>query len=277
MTDQEPTPKDGDRGWNASLSRRLDALMTEFMSTTAIGAGSLGVIQNGAVAYRTSFGWMDRDRTIAVPDDLTMRVASLTKPVTAAAIRNLVADGRLALDAKVFDVGQVGSGILDLDPWRSVGDPRITDITIDHLLRHRGGWARKHGVNGARPQPIDEQEADAVNQLLGPLAIQVTIGGGYRFPGQEGRQAGGHPGGLGLRAPAVAGIRGGRHPSTGRRSPPGGTGRASRKPGTAVERRPWRAVRQRAGACRRGPRLSSGTEEGLAAGRPVPDGTGRRS
>ena len=40
----------------------------------------------------------------------------------------------------MFDIGQRGGGILQLEPWPTIGDPRIADITVDHLLHHRGGF-----------------------------------------------------------------------------------------------------------------------------------------
>ena len=125
-----------------TLSRGLDNVLEQFMAVKNIGAGALGVMRNGTIIYNKSFGWKDARRRLSLPDDAMFRVASLTKPITAAAVRDLVRKGMLSLDQKVFDVGQPRGGILDLDPWPKLGDSRISDITVDHLLRHRGGWDR---------------------------------------------------------------------------------------------------------------------------------------
>ena len=114
--------------------------MEEFMAANDIGASALGVMRDGSIVYNKSFGWKNRNRTKPLPADVMMRVASLTKPITAAAIRDLVARGGLSLDDKAFDVGQPGGGVLDLEPWPKIGDSRMADITIGHLIRHRGGW-----------------------------------------------------------------------------------------------------------------------------------------
>ena len=45
-------------------------------------------------------------------------------------LRRLIADGQLSLSDNAFDVGQPGGGILQLDPFPSLGDPRITNITV---------------------------------------------------------------------------------------------------------------------------------------------------
>lgn len=120
----------------------LDQLMQDTMSDNGITAGVLAVGFDDHVVYQRSFGWLDRARTTPLPMDAEMRLASVSKPITASIIRNLVAEGRLSLSDKAFDVGQPGGGILDIDPFPSLGDAHIGDITISHLLLHRGGWNR---------------------------------------------------------------------------------------------------------------------------------------
>ncbi len=120
----------------------LDQLMQDTMQGNGITAGVLAVAFDDRVVYQRSFGWLDRERTEPLPMDAEMRLASVSKPITASIIRNLVAEGRLALADKAFDVGQPGGGILGIDPFPSLGDPRIGDITIGNLLQHRGGWNR---------------------------------------------------------------------------------------------------------------------------------------
>ena len=124
----------------------VEPAMRQFMTEQNIGAGVLGVMWKGEIIYNKPFGWMDKSHTIGIRHDVMMRVASLTKPITAAAIRKLEACGVLTLDQRVFDVGQPGGGILQLEPWPSVGDPRIADITVGHLLRHRGGFPTNEDI-----------------------------------------------------------------------------------------------------------------------------------
>jgi CubicO group peptidase (beta-lactamase class C family) len=74
------------------------------------------------------------------PDSI-FRLASVTKPFTAAAVRRLIADGRLSLSTRVFSLGVPGAGVLPYSPF-GTPDARLADITVDHLLKHRGGWDR---------------------------------------------------------------------------------------------------------------------------------------
>ena len=125
----------------------MEPVMRRFMEKHGIDAGALGAIWNGTIVYNKPFGWMDKSRTIGIRNDVMMRVASLTKLVTAAAVRKLEEGGRITLNDRVFDVGQPGGGILELQPWPSIGDPCIADITVNHLLRHRGGFVSNKDVD----------------------------------------------------------------------------------------------------------------------------------
>lgn len=120
----------------------VDALMTDFMCDRDIPGASLAISMDGVVVYERAFGWSDVDRTVAIEPDALMRIASVSKPITAAAIRELIEDGVLSLDSHAFDLGQSGGGVLPIDPFPAMGDARLGDITIDHLLQHRGGWDR---------------------------------------------------------------------------------------------------------------------------------------
>ncbi len=120
----------------------LDTLLRNFMASQRIGAGTLAVMRRGAVIYERGCGWQDEARTIPLSHDAMMRLASISKVFTASVVRNLVARGDLSLAARAFDVGQPGGGVLDIDPFPALADTRCGNITIHHLLQHRGGWDR---------------------------------------------------------------------------------------------------------------------------------------
>lgn len=120
----------------------FDSLMVGFMAEHDIKAGLLGIMRNGTIVYEKGFGWLDSLKQKPMPDDGMMRLASVSKPFAAAAIRRLIIEGRLSLSDRVFDLGQPGGGILKLAPFPSLGDPRLAEITVEHLLLHRGGWDR---------------------------------------------------------------------------------------------------------------------------------------
>ena len=112
----------------------LDDLMTGFMDDNDITAGVLGLIQDGRIVYLRGFG-EDYDGN-DLPENALFRVASLTKPLTAACIRQLVPD---PANTNAFDLGQPGGGLLPHDPWPALGDNRLQNVTVLHLINHQGG------------------------------------------------------------------------------------------------------------------------------------------
>jgi N-acyl-D-amino-acid deacylase len=65
------------------------------------------------------------------------RIASLSKPVTAAAVMRLAETGMVDLDDPAF------AYVDHLEPPPgATEDPRLADVTVRHLLEHSGGWDR---------------------------------------------------------------------------------------------------------------------------------------
>jgi N-acyl-D-amino-acid deacylase len=122
----------------------FDQLMQDIMQDQSTTAGVLAVSKDGRVVYQRGFGWLDSDHSIPVEPDTPMRLASVEKALTRALIEELADRGDLALDDLVFCVsGASTCGILDIDPYDSqLGDDRLLDVTVRHLVEHRGGWNR---------------------------------------------------------------------------------------------------------------------------------------
>ena len=68
----------------------FDEAMVEFMETHGIESGLLGVMNQGVVVLERGYGWKDSEHAEALPSTAMMRIASVTKPITAAAIHKLV-------------------------------------------------------------------------------------------------------------------------------------------------------------------------------------------
>lgn len=113
----------------------IDEVISTLMTTWDIPGGAIGIVKDGRLVYARGFGHSDAGR-ITAPDAL-FRIASLSKPVTAAAVLKLVEQNRLSLDAQAFAL------LPDITPLPGVSvDPRLATITIRHLLEHAGGWDR---------------------------------------------------------------------------------------------------------------------------------------
>jgi N-acyl-D-amino-acid deacylase len=122
---------------NSAGPEIFDEAMHKYMAERDIKAGTLAVSRNGKLLLARGFGFADAEGRRPLDADDPMRLASLTKRITAAAIHKLVREKKLSLDTKVF-------GLLGLKPPPGQQpDPRLKDITIQHLLDHKGGWDYK--------------------------------------------------------------------------------------------------------------------------------------
>jgi CubicO group peptidase (beta-lactamase class C family)/uncharacterized protein YjbI with pentapeptide repeats len=120
----------------------VDNLLQNFMAGKPIPGGTITITLNDKVIYERGIGYSNAANTVPMQETALMRLASVSKPVTASAIQQLAKDGQLNLNDKVFNIDGNG-GILNITPHNGVlGDNRLRDITVQHLLGHQGGWNR---------------------------------------------------------------------------------------------------------------------------------------
>jgi len=132
---------------SGALETRLDALMETDMRAGRIPGAAVAILKNGALLEAKAYGLANLELGVPVSTRSVFELASLTKPLTAAAILMLVDEGRVALDDHV-------STYLDETPevWRP--------ITIRQLLCHSGGLAHhfEEQLNGSHL--VDYSTAD---------------------------------------------------------------------------------------------------------------------
>ncbi len=139
---------------------QFDTLMHDFMENNGIESGLLAIMKDGVIVYQRGFGWKDEAQSVPLRHDAVMRIASITKPFTAAAVQRLYASGALDPNDLVFDVGQPGGGIMPYAAFPSLVDNQIQQITVQNLLSHTSGI----GTNDANDPMFREIEiADAFN------------------------------------------------------------------------------------------------------------------
>lgn len=71
------------------------------MVTAGIPGLSVGVSVNGGIEWREGFGFANLESGSRCTEDTVMRIASISKPITAAITARLVQDGRLDLDSPI--------------------------------------------------------------------------------------------------------------------------------------------------------------------------------
>jgi CubicO group peptidase (beta-lactamase class C family) len=116
---------------------KVDIAVSKLMTEWHIPGGAVGVMKDGRLVYARGFGYADVEAQKEATPDALFRIASVSKPVTKAAILKLVEQGRFSLDAPAF---ALLPNITPL-PGATV-DPRLATITVSNLLEHTGGWDR---------------------------------------------------------------------------------------------------------------------------------------
>lgn len=120
-------------------TERVDQLLTEFIDEHAIPGFALALTHQGRTVFVRGYGYANRDQEERVEPTSLFRIASLSKPITAVAVLRLIEQGKASLDDKVLEVLDLEK---EIDAAGDAFDCRWRDITLQHLLQHRGGWDR---------------------------------------------------------------------------------------------------------------------------------------
>jgi len=126
---------------NLDETKKLDDQIERFMQRWEIKGASLAIMKDERLIYAKGYGWADKEAGDSTEVRHIFRIASVSKLITATAIMKLWEEGKLSLSDKVFS----DNGILDLPQFSKIRDPRVKDITIEHLLRHKGGFTNRAG------------------------------------------------------------------------------------------------------------------------------------
>jgi CubicO group peptidase (beta-lactamase class C family) len=113
----------------------FDRTIEDFMRLRNIKSGSLAVARNGRLVLARGYSYDDAPDMEVQPTSL-FRIASVSKPLTSAAILQLAQAGRLSLSAPI-------TSLVDMRPASGRSrDSRLDQVTILQLLQHLGGWDR---------------------------------------------------------------------------------------------------------------------------------------
>lgn len=121
-----------------------DRLISEFITEHEVPGVSIAVTNRGRVVFAKGYGLADVETAEAVRPESLFRIASISKPITAVAILQLVEQKKLKLDDGVFELLDHEG---DIKEAGDKFDPRLREITIRHLLEHRGGWDRNRSFD----------------------------------------------------------------------------------------------------------------------------------
>ncbi len=116
----------------------LDNTMNNYLATWELKGLSLAIVRNDSLVFAKGYGWADEENKVPMEPYMLLRVASVSKLITAAGIMVLRDRGMLDLDTKVFGP----DGILTGEPYKKVqNDTSFQKINVEMLLRHQGGFS----------------------------------------------------------------------------------------------------------------------------------------
>ena len=118
---------------------KMDRKIARYMSYWHIKGASLAIVRNDSLVFAKGYGWADEEKGILMEPGHIMRMASVSKLLTAVGIMVLQDKGMLNITDLVF--GE--NGILNDSLYTEIiKDKNYYKITVEHLLRHQGGFYR---------------------------------------------------------------------------------------------------------------------------------------
>jgi CubicO group peptidase (beta-lactamase class C family) len=138
-----------------------------FMLANEVRAGQLTVAKNGVVQYERAFTWAEPGYPITQTSSL-FRLASCSKAFVEAAVQTLFDQKKLTPGTLVFK--RLG--------FSNPGDPRSSQITVQELLDHTGGYD-----DSVVPDPVFSMRQIALDlHLTSPLSLSQFVHWVYAQP-----------------------------------------------------------------------------------------------
>jgi N-acyl-D-amino-acid deacylase len=150
---------------------QVDSTVLGLMTKYSCPGAQLAITYKGRLVLARGYGMADIDSGTPVQPDSRMRVASLSKFVTAIAVMTLVQENRISLDTPAFALIPQFTPL----PGATV-DPRLKTITVQQLLHHTGGWDRSvsgdplfnsDGISAAAGTPPPASADTIIRYMLG--------------------------------------------------------------------------------------------------------------
>jgi serine beta-lactamase-like protein LACTB, mitochondrial len=120
--------------------KKIETAVAKFMAASSAPGVSVAVVKDGEYVWAAGFGMADLENSVPATSQTLYRLASISKPITAAAAMQLWEQGKLDLDAPV-------QKYCPAFPEKSEGP-----ITTRELLGHRAGIRHYYLGNVLDPQ-----------------------------------------------------------------------------------------------------------------------------
>lgn len=117
----------------------MDRKVNAYLRKWHMKGASLAITRGDSLVYAKGYGWADEELGLEMSPRHILRMASVSKLITAAGIMVLHDRGELNINDTVFGP----SGILnDSTITALIKDKNYYKITVEHLMRHQAGFRR---------------------------------------------------------------------------------------------------------------------------------------
>lgn len=149
----------------------IDNYITQQMSELDIPGVAIGIVRGDQIVYTQGYGVAD-DAGRAMTSDTPFLIASLSKPITALGIMQLVEEGKINLDAPVQTYL----------PWFRVADEEVSSkITVRHLLHQTSGFdERESYIRNLNTDSSDDALAKSI-RALNTAELNFTPGEAFEY------------------------------------------------------------------------------------------------
>lgn len=157
----------------AELTQKLEALTPEVMENLHVPGIALALIYDSSVAWVKGFGYADKEKQTPVTGQTLFQACSISKAVAAWGAMRLVEQGKIKLDAPIWDV---------VKRWHvPPSEFDANEITLRRLLSHTAGLSL-HGYLGFPPEhPLPTLEASLSGDTNGSGDVRLKQKPGEKY------------------------------------------------------------------------------------------------
>jgi CubicO group peptidase (beta-lactamase class C family) len=148
----------------------LEAIVRDFAEQHRLPGLAAGVWRRGEVILRTGVGHQNGPGSPQIDGETVFHLASVTKPLVATAVMQLVEEGKMCLDCP----------LRRYLPYFSMEGPGADRITIRQILTHTAGMGDTSDFGWTTPE-YDEGAVERYVRSLAPLRLDFAPGSGWRY------------------------------------------------------------------------------------------------
>ena len=159
---------------NAEVAAAFDRVISPLMEKWNVPGVSLAVAKDGKLVFAKGYGFADVDKSTPMSKSTLIRMGSINKTLTAAAVMKLVELKKLGLDDPVLPLLSRAGVVPETLP-----DLRAKEITVRHLLQHSAGFDRQSsGDPFFQPRLFDV----ARRQGVAPVTCEAIVRDSLSLP-----------------------------------------------------------------------------------------------